>query len=257
SAKLFATVLREIFLGAPDGADMLLPRAGLTPLLVDGALKVLRKEGAVLRLHASAEEILVRDGTVRGVRMKDGETMEADTVISAVPPWSLQRLAAASGLEDALGIDFNRFIPSEILSIHFRSRSDLGLPLMTGLLETRLHWIFDKGGEDGGGHRYSATISAVPEDLPRDAVSLRRMLVEELRLAAPDLQDEDVIEVIPIREKRATFVPMPGMETFRPSARTLIGGLYLAGDWTATGLPATIESAVRSGFSAAEAVVAR
>ncbi len=257
SAKLFATVLREIFLGAPDGADMLLPRTGLTPLLVDGALAALREARADLRLHAPAEEILHRDGNVIGVRMKDGDVIEGDAVISAMPPWALQRLTAASGLEEAFGIDFDRFIPSEILSIHFRSRRNLGLPLMTGLLETRLHWIFDKGMEEGGTYRYSATISAVPEDLPRDAESLRRVLIEELRLAVPDLREDDITDILPIREKRATFVPLPGMEAYRPAARTSIGGLYLAGDWTATGLPATIESAVRSGFTSAEAVVAR
>jgi squalene-associated FAD-dependent desaturase len=257
SAKLFATVLREIFLGAPEGADMLLPRAGLTPLLVDGALAALREAGADLQLHASAEEILHRDGNVIGVRMKDGDVIEGDAVIIAMPPWALQRLAEASGLEEALGIDFERFIPSEILSIHFRSRRDLGLQLMTGLLETRLHWIFDKGAEDSGAHRYSATISAAPDDLPRDAESLRRILVDELRLAVPDLQDDDITDILPIREKRATFVPLPGMEAYRPAARTSIDGLFLAGDWTDTGLPATIESAVRSGHAAADVVMER
>jgi len=254
SAKLFATVLREVFLGAEDGADMLLPRTGLTPLLVDGALRQLRDEGAALHTSMPAAKLLLENGRVAGVRCRDGSSFAADAVISALPPWALRRLVEESGLQDAIDIDFEAFIPSEILSLHFWSRRDLGLSLMTGLLETQLHWIFSKGVDTDGSFRYSATVSAVPVDFPLEDDALRTLLVAELRLAAPDLVDEDILRLMPIREKRATIVPLPRMEQKRPSAVTEVEGLYLAGDWTSTGLPATIESAVRSGFAAASAV---
>jgi zeta-carotene desaturase len=255
SAKLLSVVLTEIFLGKEDASDMLLPRTGLTPLLVDGALEKLRQHETRLRSHVLVERLDVAETGVRGVWLKDGDYVPTDIVVSAIPPWSLQRLVENSGI-DGTGIEFSRFVPSEILSLHFWSRRDLGLPPMTGLLETALHWIFAKGQDADGSYRYSATISAVPESVPRDDDALRTILLRELRLAMPDLTEEDILRLQAIREKRATFLPRPGLEPFRPHTRSAVPGLYLAGDWTATGLPATIESAVRSGFAAGDAVIA-
>jgi heterodisulfide reductase subunit A-like polyferredoxin len=87
----------------------------------------------------------------------------------------------------------------------------------------------------------------------RDAESALRA---ELPLLFPGLRADDIARVLPIREKRATFLPKPGLEKKRPGVRSGIPGLYLAGDWTGTGLPATIESAARSAEAAAAAVVA-
>ncbi|MCB2205935.1 hydroxysqualene dehydroxylase HpnE [bacterium] len=252
SAWLLTVVLREIFLGSADAADMLLPKTGLTPLLVDGALAELWSAGAEVQCSLRADSILIRDGAVRGIRTSEGEEIPADAVISAIPPWALERLARESGVLEQLAIDFSRFEASEILSLHFWTRRDLRLPRMTGLLETRLHWIFSKEKESDNRYHYSATVSAVPEDFPAGENALRALLHDELALAVPDLRDEDIDRIMPIREKRATFVPAPGLESIRPDPTTSIPGLYLAGDWTNTGLPATIESAVRSGNRAAE-----
>jgi squalene-associated FAD-dependent desaturase len=257
SAKLLAVVLREIFLGDAEAADMLLPTVGLSALLVDPVRRTLESRGvriltgtAVTAIDLSGETGTGNDGeaapTVTGVRC--GETdLPADAVILAVPPWAIARLLPA--------IDTGSFSPSEILSVHVWTRRDLGRAPMTGLLGTTLQWVFFKGETGPGEFHYSCTVSAAAGDETSDEPALRRLLLRELQLLDPALRDDDITRILPIREKRATFVPKPGLDALRPGTRTAVAGLFLAGDWTDTGLPATIEGAIRSGNTAAEGVL--
>ncbi|MBE0644284.1 MAG: FAD-dependent oxidoreductase [Bacteroidetes bacterium] len=272
SAKLLAAVLREIFLGAPDAADMLLPETGLSPLLIEPTRRTLESRGVRILTGSAVTGITVHGdhsttalsgsdtnalsgsdtnalsgtgGHVTGVQC--GESVfEADAVVLAVPPWAVTRLLP--------GFDTGMYTPSEILSIHVWTSRDLGRAPMTGLLGTTLQWVFFKGETASGVYHYSCTISAACGDETADEAALRAMLLRELRLLDGELRDEDLIRILPVREKRATFVPRPGLEAQRPSSRTAVAGLFLAGDWTDTGLPATIEGAIRSGFAAADAV---
>jgi hypothetical protein len=207
-------------------------------------------------MHAGVERIGINAGAIEGVVLRDGEAIEADAVISALPSWSLRRVLESSEALPVVPVDFDAFQPSEILSVHVWMKRDLGLGAMTGLLGTKLQWVFFKGKESDGRYRYSCTISAAGDDVPRDATALRPLLLRELQIACADLQDADILQLLPIREKRATFIPAPGLENVRPAAATSIHGFVLAGDWTATGLPATIEGAIRSGFVAAEQLLA-
>jgi uncharacterized protein with NAD-binding domain and iron-sulfur cluster len=85
-----------------------------------------------------------------------------------------------------------------------------------------------------------------------DAPSIRNLLVNDLRKCFQAFDERSIVRTLPLRERRATYLPVPGLERLRPGPATEIPGFYLAGDWTATGLPATIESAARSGHTAAE-----
>ncbi|MBR9974462.1 MAG: hydroxysqualene dehydroxylase HpnE [Bacteroidetes bacterium] len=267
SARLFAALLREIFLGARDAADMLLPDAALSGIFIEPAVSELQRRGVIVRSGTTVTALACpEEGSGRRVTavIAGDERLATDAVILAMPPWALRRLRLidASGkqtdrpLPDVLlpGIDLAAFIPSEILSVHVWLRRSAGTSPMTGLLGTTLQWVFFKGKTAEGQYHYSCTVSGAEghETTHRDA--LRRLVLRELALLAPGLVDGDIIRILPIREKRATFVPAPGIERMRPQARTGVRGLYLAGDWTATGLPATIEGAVRSANSAVEAV---
>lgn len=271
SAKLFAVVLKEIFLGSASAADMLLPTTGLSRLFIDPARVELERRGGVLRSSAGATSVDIRhfegETLVSGVRC-DGRQIPADVVVSAIPPWAFSRLAltydgaaeselSRTSLAAAVlpGLDLEAFRPSEILSVHVWLRRDLGPAPMTGLLGTTLQWVFSKGETEPGVFHYSCTVSSARGDETDDERALHAMLVRELRLLDAELRDEDILRLLPIREKRATFVPRPGLEALRPKARTSISGFYLAGDWTDTRFPATIEGAVRSGFIAADAII--
>ena len=271
SAKLFAAVLKEIFLGPASAADMLLPTASLSQVFIDPARIELERRGATVRGSAGVTSVDIRhfEGVthVSGVRC-EGEHIPAEIVVSAIPPWAFSRLTLTydGAAESAFsrtnlaatilpGLDLAAFVPSEILSVHVWLRRNLGPAPMTGLLGTKLQWVFTKGETEPGLFHYSCTVSSAKGDETSDEAALRAMLVRELRLLDAELRDEDIVRLLPIREKRATFVPAPGLESLRPKARTPFSGLYLAGDWIDTGLPATIEGAVRSGFIAAEAII--
>ncbi len=255
SAKLLAVVLREIFLSTPEAADVLLPAAPLGELFIDPAAHLLELRGVELRLHAPAETLRIDGDRCIGVEMKDGAFLEADAVMSAMPAWALRRVLEQTEASTALQVKYDSFLPSEILSVHFWTSRDLDAGSMSGLLDTKLQWLFAKGRESDGRYRYSCTVSAAGDDVPRSAGELRPLLLEELRLICPDLAGDELLDLLPLREKRATFVPAAGLEVVRPCAETAIQGLFLAGDWTATGFPATIEGAIRSGYAAAESIL--
>ncbi len=262
SARLFAVVLREIFLGPADAADMLLPETGLSPLLIDPARRTLEARGVRIHTGSGVTAVSVVDAgeapaegadtrRVSGVRC--GETaVPADAVILAVPPWALQRIEVSGSGAPIVPFAAERFAPSEILSIHIWCARDLGGAPMTGMLGTTLQWVFFKGKTGSSEFHYSCTVSAARGDETADETAMRTMLLQELRLLDAGLRDEEILRILPIREKRATFTPAPGLDPFRPGPRTSINGLLLAGDWTATGLPATIEGAIRSGQTAAD-----
>ena len=270
SAGLFAALLREIFLTRPDAADMLLPREGLSRIFVEPAVEVLRSRGALVRSGCGVDAVRLRRDShgdaVTGVSTGD-EQYDADHVILAVPPWAVGRLQieredAAAGVstrqpfahEVLPTLDLAAFVPSEILSIHVWLRRDAGRALMTGLLESTLQWVFYKGETADGLFHYSCTVSSARGDETANVAELRALLQRELSLLGTPFADDDIVRVLPIREKRATFVPAPGLDSLRPACETPVRGLCLAGDWTATGLPATIEGAVRSGFTAADSI---
>jgi zeta-carotene desaturase len=127
------------------------------------------------------------------------------------------------------------------------------------LLETRIQWVFNKSNllnekKDGAAIRQylSLVISGAQEFVRLNKKQLVEIAMEDLRRVLPRARDAKVIHSLVIKEKQATFVPSPELESFRPHARTNFDNLFLAGDWTATGYPATIEGAVMSGRRAAE-----
>jgi uncharacterized protein with NAD-binding domain and iron-sulfur cluster len=153
------------------------------------------------------------------------------------------------------------FKSSPIISIHLwldREITDLDF---AALLETRIQWIFNKSKllnekKEGTAVRQylSLVISAADEFVKLNKKQLVEIAMEDLRRVLPQARDAKVIHSLVMKEKRATFLPSPGLEALRPNARTKFDNLFLAGDWTATGYPATIEGAVMSGRKAAELI---
>ena len=229
------------FLARADSYQMGVPAVPLGELY---SLEVWRRIGGVtLHLRSPVESIEIRDGLVTAVRA--GDTLRtADYYVAALP---LERLApVAPGLDlDASWLDH-----SPITGIHlWFDRPVTSLPHAT-LLDRTIQWVFNKS--EG---RYLQVV-----------VSASRSLVEMSRGAVIDLAFAELAEFFPavkearlekahvIKEIRATFSARPGIEARRPPPETRIGNLFLAGDWTRSGWPATMEGAVRSGYRAAETV---
>jgi hypothetical protein len=215
--------------------------------------------------RAVAAEIVLRSERAVAVRTRDGRTFPAGAVVCATPP------ASAGGL---LGYPewANVFSYSPIVSIHYAYDGPLSLPPFAGMIGTRAQWLFYRpaltgNGSGGRGSNGSLTpaasappailsvvISAAYEEAEWSNERIADTVRAELEALVPSLRRVALRGVRVIREKRATISLTPTAHRLRPGGRTPYPNVFLAGDWVATGLPATIEGAVVAGKKAAEAV---
>ncbi|MEX0899913.1 MAG: hydroxysqualene dehydroxylase HpnE [Gammaproteobacteria bacterium] len=248
SAQLFVRVLREsLASSAPGASDLLLPACDLGRALPRPAVEWLESRGVEVRLGERVAA-LVADDRVHAVTTAQGE-LAVSAVVSAVPPDACLRLVEPLSKLAALAEDLRAFDTQPICTVYLRYPEDTELdrPLL-GLAGTTTQWLVDRRTCDQAGI-IAAVISADGPHMALDNDALIETVMDEIGRCVPTLPAPSEARVI--REKRATFAATVGIEQRRPSARTALPGLVLAGDWTATGLPATLEGAVRSGNAAA------
>ena len=256
AAPLFARVLAEMFSDDPRAAAIALPTKPLHLMYAEPAREYIERHGGAIRTGATATIVLNagRDA-VAGVQV-GGETWTAGHVISSVPWFALAELfdeepPALHGVIDRA----RRTGSSPIVTVNlWFDRRVLDEPFV-GLPGRAMQWAFDKRlvvGETAS--HLSLVSSGAAEILAETNEALIRRAHEELLDALPPVRDAKLLRATVVREPRATFSIAPGQPA-RPQARTALPGFLLAGDWTDTGLPATIESAVRSGHRAAECCI--
>ncbi len=245
SAKLAAAVIRETLAAGGRACRPLIARDGLAATLIDPALDYLRERGALIKLEHQLRAM--RFGAQRVEALDFGSEIVAladgDAVILAVPPY------AAASLVQGLSV------PTEfraIVNAHFRIDPPAGQPPILGVLNATTQWIFAFPG------RLSVTVSAGDRLLDTPREQLAQTIWAEV--AAATGLPAALSTVLPpwqiVRERRATFAATPAQDQKRAGTQTRWRNLWLAGDWTNTGLPATIEGAVRSGNRAAELLAA-
>jgi squalene-associated FAD-dependent desaturase len=285
AAPTFARVLAEMFGGHPDAASIALPTRPLHLMYAEPAREFIERHGGVVRTGATAT-VEVADGAVAAVQA-DGERWPADRVISAVPWFAFADLFTTEPprLREVIERARRRTsCPIVTVNLWF-DRPILDEPFV-GLPGRAMQWVFDKGaifrgrapggGEseaeahadhgahaahkahqpelaDGATTHLSLVSSGAASILNRTNDELIRMAHDELLDALPPTRSARLLRATVVREPRATFSLAPN-EPPRPAAETGVRGLVLAGDWIDTGLPATIESAVRSGHHAAAIV---
>ena len=252
-ARLLARVMQETLLKGGRACIPWLPKEGLSEALVDPAIATLTARGVSIRFGRRIAELSMDNRRVTGIRGPDGVTPlgPSDAVVLAVPPWVavdlLPGLAAPNAYE-------------AILNIHFRCNAVPDGPVrragFVGLTSGTAEWVFIKR------DHVSVTISAANSMVDEDPHVIASLVWPNVRqaLGLPSSGDDDLSNMPPFRvvkEKRATFAATVVQEARRPKTMTpLAANLALAGDWTDTGLPATIEGAIRSGRTAAQAVLA-
>jgi zeta-carotene desaturase len=230
------------FLAAPDSYEMGVPRVPLGELYSPGRWS--RFPNVELRLRASAERVLVEQDCVAGV-VVNGERLTARHYVSALP---YDRLAALDDIGSLLGIDYAAYEAVPITGIHlWFDRAVTELPHAT-LLDRTLQWFYAK---QGG--RYLQLVVSASRSLtamPRDAVV--ELALQELAEFLPTVREAKLLKAHVVKEQRATFSARPGLAAVRPACATRFVNFTLAGDWTRTGWPATMEGAARSGHAAAD-----
>lgn len=243
SAELFLNVLKQVFLHGNMAAAVILPGGGLSELYCVNAKKYIEDRGGVIRLSEKAEELIVENNVLTGVRTGNGVTGDYDFVISALPLHALEKILP--------GGDYFKKPPlkySAILSVHlWTAKNDIPASFF-GLIGSPVHWLFNNG------THLTTVISDADKYMDLTGEEIFELICEELERYTVMKKDE-IKSYKVIKEKRATYVPSPDLEGKRPGARTGIKNLFLAGDWVETGLPSTIESAVKSGVLAAEKIL--
>jgi zeta-carotene desaturase len=261
SAKLFAAVLRESFFGTREDAQLAMARVGLSDLYVDDARAWLQARGATVRLNAAVERVTISDGRARGVQLRGGETIAADAVIAALPPAALVGLVDAAVREGETWFGgLERLQSSPIVSLHLWLDRLVTDDEMIGVVDSPLHWIFNRNRlatvQDPARSHLSLVVSAARALIDRPSDEIVRLLVAELQRALPAARGARVLQARVIKERDATIAHPAGGEGYRPRCQSPIAGLFAAGDYVRTGLPATIESAGRAGDEAAALVLA-
>jgi squalene-associated FAD-dependent desaturase len=236
-------VFRVGFMAREDAFDMGVPSVPLAQLYREEAWK---KIGNVsIRLRAPVERVMIENGSVRCV-IVGGEEQRANYYVSTVP---FDRLAAL-GIDKAVDVDVASFEHSPITGIHlWFDRRVIDVPQAT-MFDRTVQWVFDKG--DGKYVQVVVSASRNLTEMPRGEVIA--LVVRELAEFFPEVAKAKLEKAHVVKEVKAVFSPVPGLELKRPLSKTKIGNFFLAGDWTRCGWPATMEAAVRSGYLAAEAV---
>lgn len=240
SATLTAAVLQETLL---RGGKASLPRIAeptLAAAFVDPAAAWLARRGAPIMLGKRLRAIEIDEERVTTLDWGDAtQQLTDETVVLAVPAWIAQGLLPEVSAPDR---------HNSIVNAHFAFCPPAGAPPMLALLGAKAQWLF------AFPDRISVTVSAAEDIVGTDREDLARTIWGEIQRAYGFAADLPAWQIV--KEKRATFAATPEQDAKRPPARTRWSNLLLAGDWTQTGLPATIEGALRSGETAAGLAIA-
>ncbi|MBI4547995.1 MAG: FAD-dependent oxidoreductase [Ignavibacteriae bacterium] len=258
SALLFARSIRAAFFGKKSDSTILIPIIGQSELYVHSAVALLNEKGVHISLNTQVESIIAEDSKIVGVRLNNGKNIKAEYVVGAVPWFSLPKLIPPAWKKEKPFLHLNQFHSSPILSIHLWFDKEFMADDFVGIADRSIQWVFNKRRIlKGGGktHSYlSVVISAAYNVVNFSRKRLVELALKDLREAYPESRNASLVHAVVVKEKRATFSPTNETEPLRPNAETPIKNFFLAGDWTNTGLPATIEGAVMSGFHAAKLI---
>jgi len=266
SVPLAATVLKTALLSGNDAADIGMPTVPLGELHGNPAASLLGRLGARVRLGTKAVAVepapeggyLVRVGagadsdTGEEPERGAGEQIAADGVVLAVPPGPAARLAGAAGVTGAAR--WEDLGSSPIVNVHVvYDRKVMDLPFAAAV-DSPVQWVFDKTRTAGlrSGQYLALSQSAADADVDVPVAALRERFLPALEQLFPAAADARVVDFFVTRERRATFRQAPGCSALRPGAATSLPGLLVAGAWTDTEWPDTMEGAVRSGRTAAQ-----
>lgn len=262
-AKYGIDVFWKAFLRNREGYVLGIPSVPLAELY-EGCRKSIESKGGEIKVRGTVRLLRFENHRFRSMVLDDETEQTADACISAVPYDALLEILTERMRQSCpLFANLKNFQTSPITGVHlWFDRPVLELPFLT-LMDHRIQWIFnravlqdsnDSSGQSVGQY-LQLVISASYDLIPRGRQEIIDLCLEELREVLPASRSANLLKATVVKEVNATVSPRPGFDRWRPSQRTGLSGFFLAGDWTNTGWPSTMEGAVRSGYLAAEAAL--
>jgi len=262
-ARFGVDVFWKGFLSNRSGYRMGVPAVPLAELY-DGCKAEIERRGGEVNLRMPVRALHFDQSGLTSVEFDESRRESADAYVLAVPHETLSDLLPADIKQQEPSLaHLENIQTSPITGVHFWfDREVMQEPFVT-LLETTTQWIFNKsalysgrnGSNSAKGQYLQLVISASYELLQKPRQEIIDLCLAEVRQALPAARDAKLLKATVIKEATATFSPQPGVDRWRPTQQTSLQRMFLAGDWTNTGWPATMEGAVRSGYLAAEAVL--
>ena len=253
AASNFAAVLRLAFLGGSGRSGLGVSRVGLSDLYAEPAARYLKAHGGEVRSRTPVLRILLEGRGCTGVVLAGGERVSSGAVVAALPPRELLEVLPPAVGSSPFFEGAGRLREEAIVSVHLWFGASITDLEITGLVGCAWQWLFSRGADAdaGGSHHVTLVRSAASDlvDVPKEVIV--RSALDDLRACVPAARRSTPRHSLVVKERRAAAVLGPGSSALRPGFRTPLPGFYLAGDWTATGLPATIEGAVLSGHACA------
>jgi zeta-carotene desaturase len=265
-------IFRDGFLAHTTAYEFGVPRVPLGVLYTEPTLDYLKARGGCVQLRTIVDSIEFDGDRIAGITLQNGEQMSADCYVSALQFDLLLKLLPAERTAGRPYWDNLRSIElSPIMGVHLWFDRSIDCPPALAILDRPTEWIFNKTAlfdvkEEGsatptgltpqGGTYLSLVMSASRKYVGVDQQEIVEMALRDVRACLPDAASALLVRSRVVRWPKATFSPLPGVESLRPDQRSPVPNLYVAGEWTQTGWPSTMESAARSGYRAAEYLLA-
>jgi squalene-associated FAD-dependent desaturase len=258
-ARYGIDVFWKAFLSTRAGYRVGVPSVPLGELY-DGCRDAIERRGGEVQLRAGVQTFRVNGQRIEGIERESGPVETADYYLAAVPQDVLPELLPPEVIErEPVFANLRNLRASPITGVHlWFDRHVMREPFLT-LLDSTTQWVFNKtqlyGSAEDGGQYLQLVISASYSLTARSRQEIIALCLKELQDVLPATREATLVKGTVVKEMSATFSPAPGSDRWRPAQKSPLARLFLAGDWTATGWPSTMEGAVRSGYLAAEAIL--
>lgn len=260
AATAFETVLRKSVLSSAEAGRLGIATAGLSDLFAGPARSAIESRGGRIVTGQEVEQLETRGNRIVGARIRGGDRLEADAYLAAVPPRNLARILPADVLENPWWEPLSAYESSPIVSVNLWLDRPVTDEAFVGLVGTQMHWLFNKSKlfAQARADRFyvSLVISSADYWIDRPQAELVKTAMDEISALFPSARGAKVLHARLFKEPDATW-HLPRWSRLNPiENETPISNLVLAGDWTDSELPATVEAAIRSGIRAAKTIAA-
>lgn len=252
-ASSLAIVLKEAFFGDKEKSQIAVSTVGLSELCGPPAEKFVNDRNGKILKNQLVTKIVVENESVQKVCLRDGSSVSADFYVSALPFFILSNVLEESQVKNSFFSRLQHLESSPIFSISLWFDRPIARNEFLGMLDTQVQWFFNKGAilnsQRSDGY-VSLVISGAHQYLKMTNDEILDLCLEEMHQCFPESRNAGLLRSLIQREKNATLSPRVGCTQYRLPQKTPVNNLFLCGDWTDTGFPATIESAVLSASKA-------